>query len=253
MNFEPILKHHLLNHSLIPFYIHVVDFGLTHYLLMMWIVSAITVAVSIGAARAEGGAGILLRSGMESIILYIRDEMMRPIFHDETDYYLPYFLTLFFFILIANFAGMVPDAPAVMGNISVTLALALCTFILIQFAGIRAQGLISYLKHIVPGGTPWWLVPLLFVIEIFGLCAKCIALCIRLFANIVAGHMVALACLSLIFIFAQMNHYVGFISAPFAVGLTLFSSLLDLLVAALQAYIFTILTALFVGFAVHPH
>ncbi len=253
MNFEPILKHHLLDHTLVPFYAGGINLGLTQHLLMMWIVSAILVFAATMSVRAEGRSGIFLRSGIESIVLYIRDEMMRPIFHEETDYYLPYFLTLFFFILVANFAGMVPYASSIMGDISVTLALSLCTFILIQFAGIKAQGLISYLKHIVPGGTPWWLVPLLFVIEIFGLCAKCVALCIRLFANIVAGHMVALACLSLIFIFAQMNHYIGIVSAPFAVGLTLFSSLLDVLVALLQAYIFTILTALFVGFAVHPH
>lgn len=253
MNFEPILKHHLLNHAIYPFYVHGINMGLTQHLLMMWIVSALMVIVASASVNMSGGTGVLLRSGIESIVLYIRDEMLHPIFHEATDYYLPYFLSLFFFILIANFAGMVPYASAIMGNISVTLALALCTFILIQFAGIKEQGLISYFKHIVPAGVPWWLIPFLFVIEIMGLCAKCIALCIRLFANIVAGHMVALACLSLIFIFAQMNRYLGYATAPAAVGLTLFVNALDVLVSLLQAYIFTILTALFVGFAVHPH
>ncbi len=253
MNFEPILEHHVLNHSILPFYVAGINLGITQHLVMMWIVSALLVVTATFSVRVTAGPGILLRSGIESIVLYIRDEMLRPIFHDATDYYLPYFLTLVFFILIANFLGMVPSASAIMGNISVTLALALCTFILIQFAGVREQGVFSYIKHIIPSGIPWWLIPFLFIIEIMGLCAKCVALCIRLFANIVAGHMVSLACLSLIFIFAQMNHYLGFATAPAAVGLTLFVNALDVLVSFLQAYIFTILTALFVGFAVHPH
>jgi len=253
MNFEPILKHHLLNHSLVPFYVGSVNLGLSQHLIVMWIASALMVLSASIAVRASAGPGILLRSGIESIVLYIRDEMLHPIFHERTDYYLPYFLTLFFFILIANFIGMIPFSSAIMGNISVTLALAVCTFFLIQFAGIKEQGVFSYLKHIVPSGVPWWLIPFLFVIELMGLCAKCVALCIRLFANILAGHMVSLACLSLIFIFAGMNRYLGLATAPAAVGLTLFVSVLDILVALLQAYIFTILTALFVGFAAHPH
>jgi F-type H+-transporting ATPase subunit a len=107
--------------------------------------------------------------------------------------------------------------------------------------------------HIVPGGLPFWLVPLIFLIEIMGLVAKCVALSIRLFANMIAGHVVSLAFLSLIFIFAKISPYIGLGVAPAAVGLALFVFALDLLVSLLQAYIFTILTALFVGGAVHPH
>ena len=113
--------------------------------------------------------------------------------------------------------------------------------------------MVSYIAHIAPGGLPKLLVPLIFCIEIMGLFAKCIALCIRLFANMIAGHIVSLAFLSLIFIFSQMSPYIGLGVAPAAVGLALFVYTLDLLVSLLQAYIFTFLTALFVGGAVHPH
>ena len=253
MNFDHILEHHLMDHPISPWVVRGVDIGLTRHLLVMWIVSAALVVVLSLAARGSKGGGLVLRTGVETIVLYIRDHLLHPIFHDATDTYLPYFLTLFFFILSCNLAGLIPQSSAVTGNISVTFALACCTFMLIHFAGVKEQGPLEYVKHIVPGGLPWWLVPMIFVIEIGGLFAKCIALCIRLFANIIAGHIVSLAFLSLIFIFAQMSPYIGLGVAPAAVGLALFVYLLDVLVALLQAYIFTFLTALFVGGAVHPH
>src|SRR5207302_142617 len=151
------------------------------------------------AARSTSSAGVVARGGVEAIVIYLRDELLHPIFHDATETYLPYFLTLFFFILVANLVGLVPSASAITSNPNVTGALALCTFGLIHFAGVKEQGPIEYVKHIAPGGLPAVLVPLIFVIEVFGLLAKCIALCIRLFANIISGHVVSLAFLSLIF------------------------------------------------------
>jgi len=253
MNFEHILEHHLMDHRFHHFMVGGVDMGLSRHLVMMWIVSAVLIAFTTIAARSRSGAGLVMRGGVESVVLYIRDHMLHPIFHDATDTYLPYFLTLFFFIFTANMAGLVPASSGVTGNISVTAALAICTFMLIHFAGAKEQGPIEYVKHICPGGLPFWLVPLIFMIEIMGLFAKCIALCIRLFANMIAGHVVSLAFLSLIFIFAAASKMVGLAVAPAAVGLALFVYLLDVLVSLLQAYIFTILTALFVGGAVHPH
>jgi F-type H+-transporting ATPase subunit a len=253
MNFEHILEHHLMDHRFSTWMVGGVNMGMSNHLKVMWIVSAIVVAVLTYAARARSGAGLVLRGGVESVVLFLRDDLLHPIFHDATDTYLPYFLTLFFFIWSCNMAGLIPQSSAVTGNISVTAALAICTFMLIHFAGMKEQGPIEYVKHICPGGLPFWLVPLIFAIEIMGLFAKCIALCIRLFANIIAGHVVSLAFLSLIFIFAQMSPYIGLGVAPAAVGLALFVYTLDVLVALLQAYIFTFLTALFVGGAVHPH
>src|SRR6185295_7235407 len=115
----------------------------------------------------------------------------------DGDDYLPYFLTLFFFILICNLIGLVPWGATATGNISVTVTLALTTFCLINFAGVRKHGVIHYLQTFIPHGLPFWLVPLMFVIEILGLFTKSFALCIRLFANMIAGHIVILAFLGL--------------------------------------------------------
>jgi F-type H+-transporting ATPase subunit a len=253
MNFEHILEHHLMDHRFQHLLIGGIDFGLSTHLVMLWIVCAVVTAVLSFAAHSSSGAGVVLRGAVESIVMYLRDEVLHPIFHEHTDKYLGYFLTLFFFILTCNLLGMVPGAHAITANITVTAALATCTFLLIQFAGVMEQGPLSYVKHIVPGGVPLALWPVLFAIECFGMLAKCISLSIRLFANIIAGHIVSLAFLSLIFIFAEASKAVGLAVAPAAVGLALFVYTMDVLVAFLQAYIFTMLTALFVGGAVHPH
>ncbi len=254
MNFEEILVHHLLDHRhQLLFKLGPVDFYWSRHLMYIWIASAVSILLLGFAARGKGRVALMLRHAVEVIVLYLRDEVLHPIFHEHTDFYLPYFLTLFFFILIANLIGLVPQTSAVTANISVTAGLALCTFGLIQFAGAKEQGPVGYFMHIVPGGVPWWLWPLLLVIEIGGMIAKCVALCIRLFANIISGHIVALAFISLIFIFGQMASWLGLVVSPAAVGLALFVALLDVLVSLIQAYIFTMLTAVFVGGAVHPH
>jgi F-type H+-transporting ATPase subunit a len=253
MNFEHILEHHLINHHTSHLYFHGIDFGMSPHLMTLWIVSGIVTLLMTFAARSSSSAGVVARGGVEAVVIYLRDDLLHPIFHDATDTYLPYFLTLFFFVFVANMVGLVPSASAITANPSVTGALALCTFGLVHLAGVKEQGPVEYLKHIAPGGLPKLLVLPLFVIETLGLCAKCLALCIRLFANILSGHVVSLAFLSLIFIFAEMSRPIGLLVSPMAVGLAVFVSLLDILVAVLQAYIFTFLTAIFVGGAVHPH
>jgi F-type H+-transporting ATPase subunit a len=254
MNFEEILVHHLLDHKHhLLFKLGPVEFWWSKHLMFLWIAAGVTTALLAFAVHGKGTIAKMLRGAVESIVLYLRDEMLHPVFHDATDTYLPYFLSLFFFILVANLIGLIPQASAVTANISVTAGLALCTFGLMQVAGAMEQGPWAYFVHIVPGGVPWWLWPMLLVIEVMGMFAKCIALCIRLFANIISGHIVALAFLSLIFIFAAIAQWIGLAVAPAAVGLALFVSALDVLVSLLQAYIFTMLTCIFVGGAVHPH
>ena len=254
MNFDEIIGHHLLDHRIA----HLATIGslsldLTKHVLMMWIVGAGSLIFFSWAARSETGAGMVLRTALEAMVLFIRDEVLEPVLGHAGHRYLPYFLTLFFFIFLCNLAGIVPYGATATGNISVTAALALCTFGLIQFAGIREQGLFSYIKHIVPSGLPVLVTLFLFPIEILGMFVKCIALCIRLFANMIAGHIVSIAFLSLIFIFAETSKGMALAVAPLSVGLALFVYCLDLLVALLQAYIFTMLTAVFVSAAVHPH
>jgi len=259
MNFEHILAHHLVDRK----FSHLVvadlgplgklDLGLSPLIVTMWIACAIAVLALTFAARSESGAAKLARGMFEPLALFVRDDILEPIFGHHAGFYLPYFLTLFFFLLTCNLLGLVPHASGVTANPNVTAAMALCTFGLIQFAGVKEQGFFSYVYHIVPGGVPLALWPLLFVIEVFGMFAKCISLCIRLFANMLAGHIVSLAFLCMIFIFAEMSKAAGAGMTVPAVGLALFVYVMDVLVSFLQAYIFTFLTALFVGGAVHPH
>ncbi|MBI4371567.1 MAG: F0F1 ATP synthase subunit A [Elusimicrobia bacterium] len=253
MNFENVLAHHLIDHKLFHWQVGPLDLGLSPLILTMWAAAAAAALALTFAARSASAPARLLRAAVEPAALFVRDEIVEPVFGHATSTYLPYFLTLFFFLLACNLFGLVPYASGATANFNVTAAMALCTFLFIQFAGVKEQGLFSYVVHIVPGGVPWWLWPLLFVIEVFGMLAKCISLCIRLFANMLAGHIVSLSFIFLIFIFAQMSHVAAVGVSPAAVGLALFIYLMDVLVSLLQAYIFTMLTALFVGGAVHPH
>jgi F-type H+-transporting ATPase subunit a len=129
----------------------------------------------------------------------------------------------------------------------VTASLALCTLFMINVAGVRAHGAGGYVKSLVPHGMPVWLLPLMYPIELLGLLTKTFALSIRLFANMIAGHIVILAFLALIFLFGQLW------VAPLSVAAALGINFLELFVAFLQAYIFTLLSAIFVGSAIHSH
>jgi F-type H+-transporting ATPase subunit a len=164
-----------------------------------------------------------------------------------------YLLTTFFFILTANLLGLIPGMSTATGNISVTASLALVAFVVIQFAGMREYGPVQHFKNLVPHGLPLWLVPIMFLLELLSMFIKPFALCIRLFANMMAGHVVILAFISLIFILGAMySPVVGWAASPVAVFFALFVHLLELLVALLQAYIFTMLTANFIGMSAHP-
>lgn len=258
MNFESILAHHLVDHKTSHKVVATVaglpvDMGLSPLIRTMWIACVIAVVALTFAARSQSSLAKLMRAMFEPLALFVRDEILEPIFGHHAHHYLPYFLTLFFFLLTCNLLGLVPTMSGVTANPWVTAGMAVCTFGLIQYAGVKEQGLVSYVVHIVPGGVPLILWPLLFVIEVFGMFAKCISLCIRLFANMLAGHVVSLAFLCMIFIFAEMHKAVGAGMILPSVGLALFIYTMDVLVSFLQAYIFTFLTALFVGGAVHPH
>ena len=166
----------------------------------------------------------------------------------ETDgrRFTPILATFFFFILTCNLMGMIPLFTTPTGNINVTAAMAIITFLTGQIMGIRNNGLVKHVKSLVPSGVPVMLIPLMFIIEIMGLLAKHFALIVRLFANMIAGHIVFFAFLGLIMIFKSV-----WIS-PLSVGFGVFVDLLEILVSFIQAYVFTILSALFIGMSVHP-
>jgi F-type H+-transporting ATPase subunit a len=181
---------------------------------------------------------------MEPLVLYVRDEIAIPNI-GEKNYkkYMPYLLTVFFFIWINNLLGLVPAGANFTGNISVTLTLAAITMIITNLSGTK-----TYWGHIFKPHVPLWLYPIMIPVELIGVISKPFALTIRLFANITAGHIIILSLISLIFIFKTV------LIAPVSVGFVLFMSVLELLVAALQAYVFTLLSALFIGLALEePH
>jgi F-type H+-transporting ATPase subunit a len=173
----------------------------------------------------------------------VRDEIVTPNMGATGIRYLPYVLTTFFFILIMNLFGLIPYGSSATGNISVTAGLAVIAFIMIQVSAIRAQGLGHYLAHLT-GGVPWPLWPIMIPIEILGLFTKPFALCIRLFANMTGGHLVIVSLFGLIFIFK--SYTIGVITTSFVVAI----NFLELFVAFLQAYVFTMLTCIFMGLGI---
>jgi F-type H+-transporting ATPase subunit a len=197
--------------------------------------------------RRPGLAPKGLQGFMEPIILFVKDDIVIPnIGEKKHAKFLPYLLTVFFFIWILNMIGLIPFFPGsanVTGNIAVTFVLALFTLIITNVNGNK-----DYWKHIFAmPGLPLWLLPIMIVVELIGVIAKPFALMIRLFANITAGHIVVLSLVSLIFVFQTLA------IAPVSVAFVLFMDVLELFVAALQAYIFTMLSALFIGLAVQEH
>jgi F-type H+-transporting ATPase subunit a len=224
-----------------------IQIEITKHVLMMWIGFSILALGLPVMARNWPSVPTGFRNLLETFVVFLRDEVVLPNTGEEGRSYLPYFLSLFFFILVVNLIGLVPGASTATGNIAVTATLALCTFFLIHVAGIRKFGLAHHIRNFIPHGLPIWLVPIMFPIEMIGLITKSFALCIRLFANMIAGHIVVLSFLSLIFIFGSI-----FI-APASVAAAAALNCLEIFVAFLQAYIFTLLTSIFVGVSLHPH
>ncbi|MEE4257808.1 MAG: F0F1 ATP synthase subunit A [Bacteroidales bacterium] len=206
--------------------------------------------------RREGKAPKGLQSFMEPVIIFVRDDIARSsIGEKKYERYMPFLLTLFFFIFLNNLLGIVPFFPGganVTGNIAVTGVMAVFTFLITSFSGNR-----QYWTHIInTPGVPWWLkfpVPLMPIVEIMGVFTKPFVLMVRLFANITAGHTIILGFISLIFIFGNVNQYAGLGGVAIAVPFAIFMYLLELLVAFIQAYVFTLLSALYFGMAIEEH
>jgi F-type H+-transporting ATPase subunit a len=224
------------------------DFSITKAVLGMLAAVTIGLIVFLSLARSYKKTGIShpkgIQSFLEPVILFVRDDIAIPnIGIEKHEKYMPYLLTAFFFILINNLMGLIPFPPPfganVTGNIAVTFVLATCTFLITQFSGNKA-----YWKHIFAApGVPFWLLPIMIPVELIGLISKPFALMIRLFANITAGHIIVLSLICLIFIFNSLA------VAPVSIFFVIFMDFLELLVAFLQAYIFTLLSALFISMA----
>ncbi len=228
------------------------DISPTRHVVMLWIAATLCIVTTLLALRAhnrrtrEGKAPSGFGNGLEALVLYLRNEVILPNVGPHGNGYVPYLLTLFFFILFANLLGLVPYGSTATGNISVTATLAIITFIVIELAGMKAQGkayinTIIFWPHDMSLGMKLFISPILTPIELVGKLTKPFALAIRLFANMTAGHVVLLALVSLIFTFGS------WLLVPVPILMALGISVLELFVAFLQAFIFMLLSTVFIG------
>ena len=226
----------------------VYDFSLTRNVVQMILAVVLLAWIMITVAKKyKNGEGVTsapkgTQSLLEPVINFVKDEVAKPNLGRKYQKYLPYLLTVFFFILINNLIGLIPGTANVTGNIAFTMVLAAISFIVILFSSNK-----HYWGHIINPPVPIGVKPILIPVEILGIFTKPFALMIRLFANMIAGHIIIICLISLIFIFGAMNTAMGWGFSPLSVAFVIFIYFIEILVAFLQAYIFANLTAVFVG------
>jgi F-type H+-transporting ATPase subunit a len=234
----------------------VYDFSITKTVLAILMSSFLLILIFVSVARAslrnKNKAPSGLQSMLEPLIIFVRDDIAKSsIGEKKYEKFMPFLLTVFFFIFFNNLFGLIPFFPGganVTGNIAVTLVMAVFTFVITTVSGNKHY----WVDIINTPGVPWWLklpLPLMPIVEIIGIITKPFVLMIRLFANITAGHIIVLGFISLIFIFGEMNAAIGYGVSVFSVAFMIFMNLLELLVAFIQAYVFTLLSALYFGLA----
>jgi len=219
--------------------------------LLFWILLSVGKAYRKNPTKAPSG----LQSFIEPVVLFIRDDVARPSIGEKYERYMPFLLTLFFFILVNNLLGLIPIPPGganLTGNIAVTLVLALFTFVITTFSGNR-----NYWVHIInTPGVPVWLkmpLPIIPIVEVIGVFTKPFVLMVRLFANITAGHIISLGFISLIYIFSEMSSGLAYGVSIVSILFNIFMFFLELLVAFIQAFVFTFLSSIYFGMAIEEH
>lgn len=241
-----VLMHHVLDQ---PF------FGLPSKHLVFFCVAALFVLGLVRTAVGryqKGGVPTGLAALVEMIVLFIRDDIAEKNIGHDGRKFTSLLCSFFFFILFAALLGLLPFSATSTGNLAVTLALASVSFLAQQYAGISKYGVVHHFVGLVPPGLPLWLLPIMIPVEILSMFTKPFALMVRLFANMLAGHMVITALLLLIPLMAKISTFFGLAVIPVSLGLSLFIMILEVLVAFIQAYIFTLLTAIFIGMYAHP-
>jgi F-type H+-transporting ATPase subunit a len=260
-----IVMHHLTDHTITTGFFGkineqylntklfgIFDMRITRWVVMLWVAALVCLLIFVPIARriknAKYGSSSKWVNLWEVLISFVHDEIVEPNFdHHYVKKAMPYFLSIFFFVLFCNLVGLIPGMSTATGNLGVTAGLAILTLIGMIGVGMIKQGPLGYWTGLVPHGVPAFVIPLMFPIEIIGLFIKPFALTIRLFANMTAGHVVIIIFLYLIMMF--QSHWVGIGS----VAGSLMIYLLELLVAFIQAYIFATLSAMFIGSSMHAH
>ncbi|MEK7395249.1 MAG: F0F1 ATP synthase subunit A [Fibrobacterota bacterium] len=270
-NLSEFILHHIVDGhkwQILPFEWAVVNVPapLSLHVLMLLIGALFTFLLARTAAnRVNLLPGSPVGHMVEVLLLYIRDEVARPnIGKKDGDKWVPFLATAFFFILVLNLMGLVPAFAGATANISVTAALALMVFLVFNIAGMIHNGPFHYIKNIIPSGVPFWVLPILVPIEIISIFIRAFSLTIRLFANMTAGHIMILVITGLISVLAPMisgglhgilggasNSIALALIAPFPLAFLLFILVIKVAVCFLQAFVFTFLSSLYIGGALH--
>jgi F-type H+-transporting ATPase subunit a len=242
---------------------HLPDIGgfqITRFMVMELVAAGLLLAIMIPVARHIARTPVSrgwFMNMFEAVLLFVRDKIARPAIGGHgADKFLPYLWTVFFFILINNLLGMIPGFASATGNLNVTAVLGIATLVVVVMTGMREMGVVGYWIGIVPHlDVPGWMKPplwiLMFFIEVAGLLIRHLVLGIRLFANMFAGHVVLSTILGFTVMAWPSNMF--YLVMPMSVAGVITLSLLELIVALLQAYVFTFLSAMFIGAAAHPH
>jgi F-type H+-transporting ATPase subunit a len=247
-----ILMHHVTDQANYHPFGLPIPFPSKHLFFLIFAMLLVIVAARLALASYKDGAPHGIGSAVESLVVFVRDEIaIRNIGHDGAKY-TPLLLSFFFFILFAALFGLVPFSATATGNISVTMALALISFAAQMYAGISKYGIAGHLKNLIPHGLPAPLLIVIIPIEVMSMFTKPFALMVRLFANMLAGHMMITALLMLVPLCAVVSQGLGIMMMPISIGMALFISCLEVLVAFIQAYIFTLFSAIFIGMYAHP-
>jgi F-type H+-transporting ATPase subunit a len=248
-----ILMHHVVNERYGDLYLFGVNVGPSKHLLWFAIAAAVVLVVIRLAMRSyRKGVPYGLGAAVETLVVYVRDEIAEKNIGHGSAPFVPLLLSFFFFILVAALLGLTPFSSTATGNLSVTMGLAIVAFLAMQWAGISKYGVVHHFKNMIPPGLPLWLLPIMIPVELLAMFTRPFALMIRLFANMLAGHMVIASLLLLIPLMAGINVAFGVGMVPISLVLALFIMMLEILVAFIQAYIFTLLTSIFIGMNAHP-
>lgn len=217
--------------------------GLTVAATIFFVLSMLLAKSVLAGIKGNHAPRGKIANAMEALLCWMRDEIVVPVGGHHLAHYTPLFMNFFLLILISNYLGMIPEFGSATGNFSITLALAVTVYVLIWVLGIAHNGF-GYITHLVPPGVPLPLWPLMFILELMGPVIKCFVLAVRLFANMIAGHLVISNLLAL----GKIAGVLMVLGVPLALGI----SILEVLVCFLQAYVFTLLAVIFIGGAVHP-
>lgn len=248
-----VIMHHISNSAVhLPVWLEPLGpwferLHITKAVVMMWIAAVILILLGFILRRSTSGQAAPrgVTNALEALVVFVRDEIAIANMGEKWGRrFTPFLLTLFFFILTCNLLGLVPGGFTATSNLNVTGALAMISFFTFLVTGIYVLGPAGYVKHMVPAGTPLPIAPLVVALEVISMLVRPVALMIRLGANMTAGHIVILIILGFIFMFQMVA--VSVISVPLAAAI----NLLELIVAFIQAYVFTLLTALYVGMLV---